>query len=150
MWALFWVTSTSVTLKKDDSMCGTKHSPMATRESLLWSIFFFPHVLEIAQSRGLIVFLSIYPWLKHVISIALLMSLRTWGSGPFRAITQQYASSSCNLLIDETRTNVFPVGCPTIQCLVLSCSNFMTTTDFLLTRFVRWLNSNFSYTKLER
>ena len=32
----------------------------------------------------------------------------------------------------------------------LSCSNFMTTTDSLLTRFVRWLNLKCFYTKLKR
>ena len=41
VWALFWVTSTSVTLKKDDSMFGTKHSPMATRERLPCSTLSF-------------------------------------------------------------------------------------------------------------
>ena len=33
-WALFWVTSTSAILKKDDLMCGTRHSPMVKRERL--------------------------------------------------------------------------------------------------------------------
>ena len=55
--------------------------------------------------------------------------------------TLQYASSYRNLLIEDTTTNVFSVGCPNIQCLVLFCSNFTTTTDSLLTLFVRWLNS---------
>ena len=35
----------------------------------------------------------------------------------------------------------------TSHFLVLSCSNFMTTTDSLLTHFVRWLNLKFSCTK---
>ena len=91
--------------------------------------------------------LTIYPWLKHVISIALLMLL---GKKLFRVTMLQYASSSRNLLIEDTRTNVFPFGCPNIPFLVLFCSNFMTTTDLLLTRFVRWLNLKFSYTKPRR
>ena len=56
-WALFWVTSTFCgpedgrfhVWKKDGSMSGTRHSPMATRERLQCFIPFFPHVLEIAQ-----------------------------------------------------------------------------------------------------
>ena len=62
-------------------------------------------------------------------------------SGLFRATTLQYASSYGNLLIVETRTSVFPVGCPNIQFLVQSCSNFDDHGFSLLTRFVRWLNS---------
>ena len=74
---------------------------------------FFPHVLEVAQSDytrrdstalGAIrtlsridrIFISIYPWLNYEIPIATLMSLRIWGSKPFRVITQQYASSLGN------------------------------------------------------
>ena len=117
---------------------------------------FFPHVLEVAQSDynrrdatalASIVSLSIYLWLKHVISVALLMFLRTSERKLFRVTMLQYASSSRNLLIEETRTNVFPVGCPNIAFLVLSCNNFMTTTDSLLTHFVPWLNLKFSSTK---
>ena len=48
-WAFFWVTSTSVIQKQDDSRSGTRHSPMVTRERLQRFIPFFPHVLEIAQ-----------------------------------------------------------------------------------------------------
>ena len=93
-------------------MSGTTHSPMATRERLLCSILSFPLCLRLhnlitqeetlqrlgsyALFQGLIVFLSIYPWLKHVISIVLLMSLRTLGRKLFRVITQQYASSFRN------------------------------------------------------
>ena len=46
--------------------------------------------------------------------------------------------------------NVFPAGCQNIPFLVLSCSNFMMTTDSLLTRFVRWVNSKFFYTKAQK
>ena len=92
-------------------------------------------LVSYALFQGLMVFLSIYPWMKHVISVALLMLLRTSGRKLFRVTMLQYASSSRNLLIEETRTNVFPVGCPHIPFLVLSCSIFMTTTDSLLTRF---------------
>ena len=35
--------------KKDDSTCGTRHSPMVTRERQQCFIPFSPHVLEIAQ-----------------------------------------------------------------------------------------------------
>ena len=79
-WALFWVISTSVIRKKDVSMFGTSHSPTATRERLLCSILSFhtslrlPNLmtqkemlqpfLSYALFLGLIVFLSIYPWLE--------------------------------------------------------------------------------------
>ena len=72
-------------------MFGTDHSGDPGKTAVFHS--FFPYVLEIAQSDytrrdssalGVIRtlsrtdrFLSIYPWPKHVISIALLMSLRT-------------------------------------------------------------------------
>ena len=151
MWALFWAILTSVIRKKDDLMSGTNHSPMATPERLLCSILPFPKSLRLpnlttqeetlqpletyALCQGLIVFLSIYLWLKHVISIALLMSLRTSGRKLFRVTMLQYASSSRNLHIEDTRANVFPVGCPNIPFLVPSCSNFMTTTDSLLDPF---------------
>ena len=98
-----WVISTSVIRKKDDFMFGTSHSPMATRERLLCSILSFhtsfrlPNLItqektpqpsvSYALSLGLIVFLSIYPWLKHEISIVILMYLRTWGRKLFRVIT---------------------------------------------------------------
>ena len=166
LWALFWANSTSVIRKKDDLMSGTSHSPMATRERLLCSILSFlaslrfPNLTTQEESlqpletyalcQGLIVFLSIYPWLKHEISIVTLMSLRTWGSESFRVITQQCALSSRNLPVDDTRANIFPVGCPNIPFLVPSCSNFMTTTDSLLTHFVHLLDLKFSYTKPTR
>ena len=127
---------------------------------------FFPYVLEVAQSDytrrdatalGVIRtlsridrILSIYLWLRHVISIALLMLLRTFGRKLFRVTMLQYASSSRNLQIDDTRANVFPVGCPNIPFLILSCSNFMTTTVSLLTHFVHWPNFKFSYIKPRR
>ena len=78
----------------------------------------------------------IYLWLKHVISVALLVLLRTSERKLFRVTMLQYASLSRNLLIEETRTNVFPVECPNIPFLVLSCGNFMTTTDSLLTHLL--------------
>ena len=117
VWALFWAISTYVIRKKDDLMFGTKHSPMATRVRHAVFHSFFPYVLEIAQSdftretlqpketyalcQGLIVFFffffKIYPWLKHVISMALLMSLRSSGRKLFRVTMLQYASSSRKL-----------------------------------------------------
>ena len=106
-----------------------------------------------ALCQGLIVFFfffKIYLWLKHVISMALLMSLRTSGRKLFRVTMLQYASSSRKLSVDDTRTNVFPVGCPNIPFLVPSCSSFVTTTDSLLTHFVHWLNFKFSCTKQRR
>ena len=94
---------------------------------------FFTHVLGVAQSDytrrdstalGVIRtlsridrFLSIYPWLKLEIFIATLMSLRTWGSKPFRVITQQYASSFRNPQIEDTRANVSPVDVQTFYLL---------------------------------
>ena len=46
-WALFWVTSTFVIQKKDGSMSGTRHSPMATRERLQCFIPFFHMFLKL-------------------------------------------------------------------------------------------------------
>ena len=109
-WALFWVTSTSVNQKKDDSTCGTRHSPMVTRERLHCFISFFFHMFlkllsltirggtpqplgSYALCQGLIVSLSIYLWLRRVIFTATPMSSRTWGTGPFRKITQPYVLS---------------------------------------------------------
>ena len=79
VWALLSVTSTSVT-QKDDLMCGTKHSPMATLERLLCCIHSFHTSLRLpnlitrgetprpwvsyALCQGLVVFLSFYLWLK--------------------------------------------------------------------------------------
>ena len=100
-----------------------------------------------ALCQGLILCLSIYLWLKHVISIAVLMSLRTSGRRLFRVTKLQYASSSRNLPIDDTRANIFPAGCPNIPFLAPSCSNFMKTTDSLLIHSVHFLNLKFSYTK---
>ena len=147
-------------------MFGTNHSPMATRERLLFSILSFPTSLRLpnlttqeetlqpletyALCQGLIVFLTLYLWLKHVISIALLMSLRTSGRKLFRVTVLQYASSSRNFPVDDTRANIFPVGCLNIPFLVPSCINFMTTTDSLLTHFVHLLNFKSSYTKPSR
>ena len=127
---------------------------------------FFPHVLEIAQSDytrrdstalGIMRtlsridrILSIYLWLKHDMFTVTLMPLRTRGSEPFRVITQRYASSFRSPQIDDTRANVFPVECPIITFSVPCCSSFMTTTDYLMTRFVHLLNVRFSYTKPRR
>ena len=95
VWALFWVTSISVTLKKDEVMFGINHSPMVTRERLPCSTLSFHTSLSLpnlitqdktlqpletyAPFHGSIVFLTIYLWLKHVISIALLMLTRPSG-----------------------------------------------------------------------
>ena len=127
---------------------------------------FFPHVLEVAQfdykrrdatALGIIRaqsridrILLIYLWLRREIFTAIPKSSRILGRKPFRVIMLQYALSSRNLLIEDTRANVFPVGCPNIPCLVLSCSNFMTATDSLLTRFACWLNFKSSYIKPRR
>ena len=134
---VIWVISTSVIRKKDDLILGTNHSPRATRERLQCSILSFHMSLRLpnlitqgetlqplgsyALCRGLIVFSSIYPWLKHVIPIALLMSLRTSGRKLFRG------SSSRNLQIEDTRANVFPVGCPNIPFFVPYCSTIFCT-----------------------
>ena len=114
---------------------------------------FFPHVLEVAQSdytrrdstalgdiRTLSkidrIFINLPMTEKHVIPIALLMLTRTSGRKLIRLTMLQYASSSRNLLVEDTTTNVFPAGCPNIPFLVLCCSSIMTTTDSLLTRLV--------------
>ena len=84
--------STSVIQMKDDLMFGTSHSSMATREGVLSSILSFLtslrlptlttqdetlHPLEtFALCQRWIVF-AFFLWLKHVISIAAVMSLRT-------------------------------------------------------------------------
>ena len=100
---------------------------------------FFPYVLEVAQSDytrrdatalGVIrtlsridrIFINL-SWLRHVISTARLMLWRTLGRKLFRVTMLQYASSSRNLLVEDTTTNVSPVGCPNIPFLVLSCNN---------------------------
>ena len=87
VWTLFWVTSISVTLKKEELMFGINHSLMVTRERLPCSTLSFHTSLRLpnliiqektlqpletyAPLQGSIVFYSIYLWLKHVISIAL-------------------------------------------------------------------------------
>ena len=48
---------------------------------------------------------------------------------------QQYVSSQKSQQIEDTRANVFPAGCPNIPFSVPYYSNFMTTTDSLLTHF---------------
>ena len=42
--------------------------------------------------------------------------------GPFRVITQQYASSFKNQKIEDTRANVFPAGCTNIPFSVPFCN----------------------------
>ena len=49
-----------------------------------------------ALSQGWIVYLSIYPWLKHEIFTVTLMSSSIWRIGPFRVSTQQCARHSKN------------------------------------------------------
>ena len=128
---------------------------------------FCPHVLEVAQSdytRRDATALGVFRTLSRIDRIFInlpmaeardfrcsrLMSLRALGRKTFRVIMLQFVSSTRNLLIEETRSNVFPVGCPNIPFLALSCSRFMTTTDSLLTHVARWLNLKFSYTKPKR
>ena len=128
---------------------------------------FFPHVLEVAQydytrrdstalgdirtlSRIDRIFINLPMAEKHVISISLLMLMRTSERKLFRVTMLQHASSSRNLLIEDNRANVFPIGCPNIPFLVLSYSNFLTTIDSLLTRFVRCLSSKILLHKLKR
>ena len=101
---------------------------------------FFPTVLEVAQSDytrrdatalGVIrtlsridrIFINLPMAEAHVMSTARLMLVRTLGRKLFRVTMLQYASSSRNRLVEHTRTNVFPVGCPNIPFLVLSCSD---------------------------
>ena len=154
---LFWAILTYVIRKKDDLMFGTKHSPMATRERLLCSILSFhtsfrlPNLIipgetprplvSYALCQGLIVFLSIYLWLKHVISIALLMLLRISGRKLFRVTMLQYASSSRNLLIEDTRTNV-KLGNLLKTALIRFPSSVLNSSDiatFLLALLVKTL-----------
>ena len=147
-------------------MSETTHSPMATRERLLCSTLSFHTSLRLlnlitregtprplvsyALFQGLIVFLSIYPWLKPETSIVTLMSLRIRGRKPFRVITQQYTSSSRSPEIEDTRANEFPAGCPNIPFSVPYCSSFMTTTDSLRTHFVHLQNERLTYTRPRR
>ena len=114
-YGLFWVTSTSVIQKKGDLMSGTSiHRWRPGKGCQVPHVL--PHVLEVAQydytrrdatALGVIRTLSmidciffIYLWLRHVISAARLMLLRTLARKLFRVITQQCASSSRNLQID--------------------------------------------------
>ena len=79
---------------------------------------FFPHVLEVAQSDytrrdstalGVIrtlsridrIFINL-PMAEHESSIVILMSSRTWGLGPFRVTTQQYALSFKSQQLEDT------------------------------------------------
>ena len=117
-WALFWVTSTSVILKKDDSTCGTSHSPMVTRERLpcftlsLHTSSRLPNLVtreEIPQPlvsyalfQGLIVFFINLPMAEHESSTVILMSSRTWELGPFRVTTQQYVLSFRSQQLEDT------------------------------------------------
>ena len=101
--------------KKEGLTYGTKH----TRERLPCFILYFfaffklfnliarggtPQPLgSYAKCQELIASLSTYLWLKHETFIVTLMSLRTWGSEPFRVITQRYASSFRSPQIEDTR-----------------------------------------------
>ena len=146
----------SVTLKKDDSMFGTKHSPIANS-----CVPCFPHVLEIAQSdytrrdstaigdiRTLSRIDRIFINLPMAEARDFHCSSHVVENLVKRTIPSDHAAVRLVILKPTHRRDQNKR--PNIQCLVLSCSNFMTTTDFLLTRFVRWLNSNFSYIRLER
>ena len=89
---IFWLLSTSVIQMKDDLMFATSHSSMATREGVLSSILSFLTSLRLptlttqdetlqpletfALCQRWIVF-AFFLWLKHLISIAAVMSLRT-------------------------------------------------------------------------
>ena len=100
------------------------HSPMAIRGRLLCSTRSFHMSLRLvnlitrggtpqfwgsyAFCQGLIVFLSIWLWPKHLIFTVPLTSSRTWEIGPF------YASSFKSQQLEDTRANVFPAGCPNI------------------------------------
>ena len=119
----------------------------------------FPHVLDMAQPdytrrdstalgiirtcRELIVFFSIYLWLKHVMFTVPLVFSRTWEIEPFRVITQQYASSFKSQQIEDTRLNVFPAGCPNISFSVPFVQRLHDDHRFLLIRLVRSQNSKF-------
>ena len=92
VWGFSSSISTFVTQKKDDLTSGTRSSPMATRERLLCSNRSSHTSLRLLNLitpgemsgplvtfvlfQGLIGFLLIYLWLKHVISTAHLMLLR--------------------------------------------------------------------------
>ena len=65
-----------------------------------------------ALCQGLIVFLSIYLWLKHEIFTATPMSRRTWRVGPSRVIAVRLDIK--NQQLEETLANVFPAKCPNI------------------------------------
>ena len=107
-------------------MFGISHSSMATREGPLCSNLSSYTTLRLptltTQDETLqpletftlcqrwIVFAIFFLWLKHLISIAAVMSLRTWGTILFRGTMLQYASSTRNLPVDDTRANTFPVG----------------------------------------
>ena len=113
-------------------MFGTEHSPMVTQVRLLCSILSFHTSLRLpnlitreetlqplvsyALFQGLIAFINL-PIAEHESSIVLFMLLRTSGRKLFRVTMQQYASSFRNPQIQDTRANVFPVGCPNIPCL---------------------------------
>ena len=115
------------------STCGTRPVTKGDRRKTAMIHSFFPHVLEIAQpdytrmdstALGIIRTLSridhivsIYLSLMHQIFTATLMSLRTWGAGPFRVITQQYVLSFKSQQLGDTRANAFLAGCPNILFL---------------------------------
>ena len=93
---------------------------------------FFPCILEIAQSDyirrdssalGVMrtpsridrIFIKLCQ--KNEIFTVTLMSATTWGIGPFRVTSQQYASSFKSQQFEDTRANIFPAGCPNIPIL---------------------------------
>ena len=148
---VFVAISTFVNQKKDGSMFGTKHSLMAIQERKTAVFHSFHMSLKLpnlitpgktprllvssALCQGSIVSLTIYLWLKHVISAALLMFLRTLGRKLFPVTMLQSASSSRDFVVEDTTQ----LDVQTSYFGVLSCNNFMMTTVFLMTRFVRWL-----------
>ena len=62
----------------------------------------------------------------------------------------QYVSSSRNLLIEEVKTNVFPVRGANNPFLISSCTNFMMTTDFFTSCALTGFKVPFHKAKLHR
>ena len=118
-WALFWVTSTSVIQKKDVfnvwNQSFTDGDPVKTAVFPLsfHKSFRLPNLItrggtprplgSCALFQGLIVFFNNPPMDEAREFQLIFMSLRTWGSEPFRVITQRYASSLRSPQIEDTR-----------------------------------------------
>ena len=160
-----WVTSTSVIQKKDKLMFGTKHSPMATRERLLCSILPFHMSVRLlnlitregtpqplgsyALCQGLIVFFLFYLWARdlhcysHVFENLVNRTIPS-DHAAVRLVFQKPTPRGHQSKRIPSWMSKHPIFC------FPYCSSFMTTTDFLLTHFVRLQNLKFSYTRPRR